>query len=162
VRRVSRFWNTIISKIGYCIEPSPPTYAGGFYTLDFALLIHPAVESFTITTSYGKDVGIKAGSDTQALRARQQEFLTCPPITTVVLNLETTNHYRGSNPSARTYRPPSSMLEHIGVLMERTGLRVGHLLDAFDKMQPGSGPPLHPSVESRSVQPIARLQLCGA
>ena len=169
LRRVSRSWDSIISKIGCAVEPtfrsehnrdswgSLSTHEDSLvYKVDFALHFHPAINSSTDNpssrTNSIKEVKIKVVADFSKLHARQQEFITWPPITTVRLNLEKVLHYHSYRMAVR--RAPA-------ILEERTGLRIVHLLDAFNKMLVQADEDRLLSSESHPGEPIAHIQWCG-
>jgi hypothetical protein len=141
-RRVSQVWRYVVSKIGYTIDPgfkdsqAPRFYPFLFYSAYTNIRINPI---FT-ETGYnpgGNRVFVRISCRplyTSTLLHRQ-EFITAPPITTISFGFDVN--------------------DRDATLRARDGIRVGDLVDIFDKMRTQAS--LAPDARG---QPIAWYNLC--
>jgi hypothetical protein len=132
LRRVSKARNTILTDIGCAIHPIDPILAGSpvpCYEVTTNIRLHPGLKTFFFSRNYFEHTKRKYAatfqkpSNSLLLAARRHEFVTSPPITTVVLALR----FKG--------KPKCLCLSQShAILVVRAGIRIGHLLEIFDQL----------------------------
>jgi hypothetical protein len=163
--RVSKKWNYIVSSVGYAFDPTPANPYVVFpatpttdprYELDVKISINPAINSSAMPPHFGfmAEVALENVSDPTQLLSRRREFITSPPITTITLGL------RGSMSPVMCFADHTSN----ATLREKTGIRIGLLLDMFDKMRAQALRVLqnttHP-LSNPHIQPLAFFYYSG-
>jgi len=129
---------------------------GPRYELDGRMGINPAIDSSAdaVGWSFNLVVVLEYDEDPTQLLLKRQEFITTPPITAIMMGL-------------RDWLPFKLMIEYhtsTAILRNNTGIRVGLLLDMFDKLRAqalwqlenGLNPPL-----TRAFQPLAFFRYSG-
>jgi hypothetical protein len=146
LRRVSKTWNSIVIYIGHIIDPvdaepfevrHKSIEIGDLiwidedehcYEADFNNLINPGLENDLYPSFWLFDNAqmgaFELPSDVSSLLTKREEFVTTPPITTLMLALASVEFDVCVDD------------EHWGhaTLRVRTGIRVGDLLDMFSKI----------------------------
>lgn len=137
LRRVSTTWDSIISELGYAFSPAPEGYFGNslefindegpFYGLDFTIRINQNLNSSKgpLNRPSTAFVALEDVHDRSELLSRRQEYISTPPITTIMVALRCT----GCHPHQVMYHQSHAILK------EHTGIRIAHLLNTFDKMR---------------------------
>jgi hypothetical protein len=146
LRRVSKTWNSIVIYIGHIIDPvdaepfevrHKSIEIGDLiwidedehcYEADFNILMNPGLENDLYPSFWLFDNAqmgaFELPSDVSSLLTKREEFVTTPPITTLMLALASVEFDVCVDD------------EHWGhaTLRVRTGIRVGDLLDMFSKI----------------------------
>jgi hypothetical protein len=165
LRRVSKKWNEIISSVGYAIKPSffdasklyPYTITEDIlYHLDVAMSINPAINASAELSTWPCDVNVALESviDPAKLLSRRQEFITSPPITTVNLAI------RGRLDDVMEF----GFYAKTAILRDNTGIRIGLMLDMFNKMRDQALQPLQHAAKipwGHAYLPVAYLRYSG-
>lgn len=167
LRRVSKKWNDIISSIGYAVMPIsfdpedirklPLAFNEDIrYGLEVAIDINPAINSSAklSTWPYHKMVALESVTDSTQLLSKRQEFITSPPITTITLGLRD------------RICPVLDLEGHAltATLRDKTGIRIGFLLDTLDKMRVQALQPFQRDeilTPFSLVQPVAFFRYSG-
>lgn len=156
LRGVSKKWHGIITSVGYTAKPVsinsqdfgifPGVVTENLrYEVDFAIEINPAINSYAklIRRPVSTLVALETIKNPRQLLSKRQEFITSPPITTITLGL-------------RSKRSPALGLrghELRATLRDNTGIRIGLLLDTFDKMRVQAIQPFQDSGKPHLSQP---------
>lgn len=137
LRKVSTAWNSIISELDYAFGPSPEGYFGNspeiiddggpFYRLDSTIRINETLNSSKgdLNRPSTAFVALEDVHDRSELLSKRREFISTPPITTIMVALRST----GCHPHQVMYHQCHA------ILREHTGVRISHLLDTLDKMR---------------------------
>jgi len=136
LRRVSKKWNQIISSVGYCVKPislrslDEFTWVvndGPHYALDVTIGINPAINNSTKASSlsYNIVVALESVNTPAELLSKAQEFITSPPITTIMLGL--------ADPTS----PLLDVENHVATewLRDDTGIRLNDVLEGFEELR---------------------------
>jgi hypothetical protein len=131
LRRVSKAWSTIITDIGHAIHLIDPIVAGcniPCYEIE-EILANSGLEVSSFSSEPWKAtepefVAFEEPSNSSLLSTRRHEFVTSPPITTVMLAISMST----APLTIRRYHRKATLTVHAGI-------RIGHLLDMFNRMQ---------------------------
>lgn len=157
--RVSKKWNSIASSIGYVVGPiaglelddeKPSLFKSGApgprYVIESTMRVNPAINSSAASVSFldsitfmmdglkyahqrlplvGVTVVLESVDDSTKLLSERNEFITSPPITMIMVG----SRFPISDVSLDEYHAVTA------ILREDTGIRIGHLLDTFEKMR---------------------------
>jgi hypothetical protein len=150
VRRISKIWNHVISKLGYHVDPIAIYHdeyvQSAMHAPGADIRLNPILKGEIITIynwPITNDTQTASVPDRSTYSANLREFLTVPPITEVMF------YYRFHGYSA--------------VMQKRDGVRVGDMVETLDRMRSCAVervPQDEASPSGPGAEPVASYRIC--